>query len=100
MSDEPVKIAQEPPKDVKSFTFSTDELTVLNSRKSIIDLYSLIINDLNLIVQQYILTTVVPRCGINPDEYDISFNLKDGKLNCTKKPPQIIKPTDGIILPK
>lgn len=96
MSDQPI-IAEKKP---KVFSFSNQELEVLRPRQDLIDQYRILANDLNLFIQQYIVTVVLPRLDIAPDKFDIQFNIRNNNLNCTQKPPEIIKPEDGIILPK
>lgn len=92
-------MATDPASDYKTFTFSTQEMEVLEPRQQILDQYRVIINDLGLTIQQFIVTTVLPRLSIDPDKHDIQFNIRKGELLVKPKPPEIIKPDSKIIVP-
>ena len=98
MSDKPLEPIGDG-KDVKTFSFSEEELQALQPRQILINQFKLAIADMDFFMQQYILGRVIPRLGIKPDDWAIGYNISEGKLTCTKKPPEIIKPPE-LILPK
>jgi hypothetical protein len=99
MDDKKVIASSETKSEAKKFTFSNEEMLVLKPRQLIIEQYQVIINDINLFVQQYIIAKVLPRLGISMDTHDITFNIRDNTLEAKLKPPEIIKPESGIVLP-
>jgi len=86
--------------DVKTFSFSKEDLEFLQLRQILINQHRLIITDIDFAMQQFIIQSVLPRLSVNPQEYAISYNVSDNKLTCTKKPPEIIKPDNKIVIPK
>ena len=86
--------------DVKTFSFSKEDLEFLQLRQILINQHRLIITDIDFAMQQFIIQSVLPRLSVHPQEYAISYNVSDNKLTCTKKPPEIIKPDNKIVIPK
>jgi hypothetical protein len=84
---------------IKTFSFSNEELEMLRPRQELIDQYRILVNDLNLFMQQYIVTVVIPRFGIDPNQYEINFNVRTNSVTCKRKPPEIIKPDNKVVVP-
>ena len=85
--------------DTKTFTFSNEELQILQPRQALINQYRVLLSDTDFFMQNFIIGQVVPRLGINIEDYTINFNIANNSLTCTRKPPQIIKPPD-LVVPK
>ncbi|HJZ04263.1 MAG TPA: hypothetical protein VJ327_00175 [Patescibacteria group bacterium] len=86
--------------ETKTFSFSKEDLEFLQGRQMLINQQKLLINDIDFVMQQFIINSVIPRIGIDPSKWNINFNVNENKISCTKKPPELIKPENGIVVPK
>ncbi len=106
MTDQPAgpngqaKKPEAPKPETKVFDFSEEDQGFLQPRQVLINQYRLVIGDLDYAMQEYILANVVKRLSIDPKLWAISYDVANNKLTITKKPPQIITPPVGIVIPK
>lgn len=98
MSDHIVKPNEEVKPD-KTFDFSKEEQDALQPRQLLVGQMRVQMADIQFFMQQYVANVVIPRLGINRDDYEVKFDVILNKVFCFKKPPEIIKPP-GIVLPK
>lgn len=69
--------------NVKKHSFTTEEMAFLKPRQTAITFHQLAINDMDFVMQNYIVSQILPRLSIDPNKHAISFNIAEGFLTTT-----------------
>lgn len=90
-----------PENNVKTLNFTKEELEFLIVRQGTLNRTATINADTKAVMDSFIINQVLPRLNIDPNKYDITYDLNKGILNFVNK---IILPDNGqptpIVQPK
>lgn len=71
--------------NVKTFNFTTDELSFLQIRQQILNETAITNSDIKMMMDNFILTVVLPRLGMNSEKFDVNFEIGKGTISFTPK---------------
>lgn len=85
-------VKEEKSDNTKTYSFTSEELSFLLIRQQTLNFTSTINSDTKAVMDGFIMSQVLPRLGIDPTKYEITFDIGKGTLSVVDK---IILPNNG-----